>query len=347
MGVLGVRMGRWTVVGVVVALGCRKPEDPPPDTDSTSPTETGARHTGVPTTVAHTGRAGSGDTADASGSTGDTGTVPFDCSTVSPTPLAARVVPGARGYHGVAFDLNGYLYGQDTGQNLIRADFYGAGSVFLPGNATIQGMDTLPSGELVIASDLGAVVGVDPATGGTRTISTGIAPYGIIIGPDGLIYAGDRQNAYRIDPVTGQRDLYIPNSEAQSVGFSPDGSKFYFTKTFGPALWQVDLDANYDPIGPPSLLADFGAGYRDGIAVDICGNLYVPDYSTGKMYRIDPVSGAHITYINFQPFANYAHYAVFGSGIGGWRTDALYFPQPYNNYNVGEVVTGVPGLPFP
>jgi streptogramin lyase len=209
-------------------------------------------------------------------------------------------------------------------------------------------MDTLPSGELVMSSDGGGVVIVDPYTAGTRRIASNVyGIYGVDVGPDGLIYVGNRTSTYRVDPVSGDATMYIANNEAQSVGFSPDGSKFYFTKTFGYALWQVDVDANYDPIGPPSQLADFGASYRDGLALDICGNIYVTDYGTGQMFRTDPTTGAHITYVNFTPFSNYGHSAMFGSGIGGWLSDAIYVPQPYNNNTVGEIVTGVPGFTFP
>ena len=31
-----------------------------------------------------------------------------------------------------------------------------------------------------------------------------------------------------------------------------------------------------------------------------------------------------------------------GRGIGGWRDDAIYMPQPYNGDTLGEVVLGVP-----
>jgi hypothetical protein len=328
----------------VVALACRRPVDPPADDTTTTPTAETAVHTGSATSP-HTGS--TGHTGGATASTGHTGVPPFDCSTVSPNPISVRPVPGARGYHGLAFDLAGYLYGIDTNGNVIQADFYGNGTVFAPGVGTIQGMDTLANGEIVIASDQGAIVALDPATGGTRRIATGIYAYGVVVGPDQLVYVGDRSNTYRIDPVAETQTVYLSGNQAQSLGFSPDGTKLYFTTTFGYALWQVELDGNYDPIGDPTQLSNFGQSYRDGLAVDSCGLIYVPDYGTGKMYRIDPTTGVNTVYVNFTPFSNYGHSAVFGSGIGGWLTDAIYVPQPYNNYTVGEIVTGVPGLPFP
>ena len=38
----------------------------------------------------------------------------------------------------------------------------------------------------------------------------------------------------------------------------------------------------------------------------------------------------------------YGHGVVWGRGLGGWRPDAIYMPQPYNDAKVREVVIGVP-----
>lgn len=336
------RMSGWCWVLVVA---CREPDDPPKDTTTTPTTETGTTaHTGAPTgPTALTGETAVGHT----GSTAHTAVPPFDCSTVSPNPVSVRPVPGGRGYHGLAFDLNGYLYGMDSGYNLVRTDAYGASNIVAPVGSNAQGMDTLPSGEIVVASDLGLIVAIDPNTGGTRTLATGIYGYGVVVGPDGLVYVGDRTHVWRVDPVAETSDLWLANSSAQSLGFSPDGLTMYFTTTFGFALWEQTVDANVDPVGNPRQLSDFGRGYRDGLVVDACGLIYVPDYSTGKMYRTDPTTGNNTVYVNFTPFSNYGHGAVWGTGTFGWPADALYVPQPYNGNTVGEIVTGVPGLPFP
>lgn len=333
--------GAMTALLWAWACGGDDPTGDSTDTPVEHSSITSTGHTGQ--VVGHTGATGS--TA-STASTAHTGEVPFDCTTAPATHQGVRQVPGPRGYHGLAFDLDGYIYGIDVSTNLIRADFYGNGNVFLPGE-WIQGMDTLPSGEIVIAAGSGLVV-VDPVTLGTRRIATGLGGvYGLIVGPDGMVYVGDRYDAWRVDPVADTYEVYLPGSEAQSVGFSPDGTKFYYTTTFGYALWQVDLDASYDPVGAPTPLANFGSSYRDGLAVDICGNIYVTDYGVRKMFKIEPTTGTVDVFVNFVDLSNYGHFAVFGSGIGGWRNDAIYVPQPYNNHLVGEIIVGVPGLPFP
>ena len=77
------------------------------------------------------------------------------------------------------------------------------------------------------------------------------------------------------------------------------------------------------------------------LAVDYCDNLYVCDYNTQTLYRVD--TGGNVTdYVNF-PGGQYSHGAEFGSGIGGFRVDALYVAQPYNGDSVLEIVVDVPG----
>ena len=36
------------------------------------------------------------------------------------------------------------------------------------------------------------------------------------------------------------------------------------------------------------------------------------------------------------------HGVAWGSGVGGFREDALYLPQPVNGGTVGEAIIGVP-----
>ena len=40
--------------------------------------------------------------------------------------------------------------------------------------------------------------------------------------------------------------------------------------------------------------------------------------------------------------AFYGHGVVWGTGVGGFREDALYLPLPYNNNLVTELIIGVP-----
>jgi hypothetical protein len=86
-----------------------------------------------------------------------------------------------------------------------------------------------------------------------------------------------------------------------------------------------------------------GEGWHDGVAVDACGAMYVPEYWSSRMYRVTSDGSVNI-FFDWGAIDDsaYGHGAVFGHGIGGWREDAIYAPMPYDGNKVQEVVVGVP-----
>lgn len=59
------------------------------------------------------------------------------------------------------------------------------------------------------------------------------------------------------------------------------------------------------------------------------------------MYRVTP-EGEVSLYVDLGP-TEYAHGAEWGSGVGGWRVDALYVSRPFDDDSVAEIVVGIPG----
>ena len=105
-------------------------------------------------------------------------------------------------------------------------------------------------------------------------------------------------------------------------------------------LLAVPLDETLTPNADPEVWVELPGGWQDAIGVDACGNVWVPDYFTSALYRISPDG-------NYEHMVEtrerwYGHGIAWGSGIGGWRTDTIYMPQPYNENRVREVVVGVP-----
>jgi hypothetical protein len=106
-------------------------------------------------------------------------------------------------------------------------------------------------------------------------------------------------------------------------------------------VYYFDLDADLNPVGDVQVFARTGSsGWHDGLGVDVCGNVYVADYVTSSLYRVSEDGGTVTSMVDVVDFG-YGHGLTWGSGIGGWRADALYLPQPYNGYTVREVVIGV------
>jgi hypothetical protein len=89
--------------------------------------------------------------------------------------------------------------------------------------------------------------------------------------------------------------------------------------------------------------SNVGSGYHDGLGIDACGNLYVPDYSTRGLYRVDPKGVVTMLFdqVTDGP-SHYGHGLEWGSGIDGWNDKAIYLPQPYDGSTVLEVVLGAP-----
>jgi hypothetical protein len=121
--------------------------------------------------------------------------------------------------------------------------------------------------------------------------------------------------------------------------FSVDNSKAFIASNAG-EIYVIDLDAALEPLGDPHVYASLGGTMLDALVIDACDNLYVARYSDRSFLRVSP-EGRITTFFEASG-DKYGHGAEFGSGLGGWREDALYLPQPYDDDTVRELVIGVP-----
>lgn len=336
---------RWLLLWLTAAWACSGDDASNDDTD-TEPTDgvtDYATTTDTEPTDSEPIDSGTPDTA--ASETGDTGSstsgIVVDCAALPANPTSAQIVPNARAYHGLAFDTAGNLLGYaNQSQSVVSFDYYGNFQVYSPNIGWPQQFDMAPSGNLYVAANDG-VKEVLP-NGSQVTIGSFSGAYGLKVGPDGKIYAADNSRLVRIDPATNQQEVVIPPGEwsPRVMDWSPDLTKLYFSELSGGRLFVVDLDVDYMPSAPPQVLANFpNTSYHDALMVDVCGNIYLAIYSDSAMYRITP-SGVVSTLVDTS-LTYYGHGAQFGSGIGGWREDALYVPQPYNNDTVAEMVIGV------
>jgi len=151
---------------------------------------------------------------------------------------------------------------------------------------------------------------------------------------------------YRVDPDDDEREILLDLGGASSwstraVNFSPALDRMYIASLGEGQVFAVDLDGDMDPEGDPYVFASgVGDSWQDAVGVDACGNLYVPEYFSNTLYRISP-GGDVQPYIYWEE-GKYGHGLEWGSGIGGWKADAIYLPQPYDGDTVVEVVIGVP-----
>jgi hypothetical protein len=278
---------------------------------------------------------------------------PFDCATAPTTSISTQIIPGARGYHGLAIDDTGLIWGINANGMLIRSTYDGAWTPFLS-NMWAEQIALAPSGNLHLAS-FGTVLTVTPSAQ-QMTLNGQVGGYGLRMGPDGKVWLADWDGIRRVDPVTGIAEVValIPNGSFDSQGHSFDFNRTFDHLVLGTIGSQgqtrrLDLDENFNAVGELEPYVDvdpFGSVWLDGIAFDACGNFYAPNYSTSQLFKVSP-EGAVSLFVDWSGNSSqYGHGVIFGNGKFGFREDALYLPMPYNNNTVMEVVVGIPGREY-
>ncbi|MFO0636914.1 MAG: hypothetical protein U0168_29130 [Nannocystaceae bacterium] len=286
----------------------------------------------------------------ATGTTGDDTTtgivIDWDCDALPDIEQTELV--SARGYHDVFFDEDGHILGWD-GSAIVAVTYDDQLSVWLPGVNSAQAFDRLDNGDVLYTNDYGELRRVTPDLQNT-VVATGLfGAYGITVGPDQQAYVSRSQNVARVDPESGEVVTWVTlpgNTTPRALVFNLDSTGAYIsTLTFGNApVYFVEVDDELMPSADPVVFATgVGEGYHDGLGIDACGNLYVPDYDTSGLYRVAP--DGTVTTLYSQGFAGQPHYGhglEWGSGLEGWNDHAIYLPQPYDGGTVNEVVLGVP-----
>jgi hypothetical protein len=266
------------------------------------------------------------------------------CLAAPDAPVAQRPVPGGRGYHDVVFDATGLLIGFD-GANLVSVDAAGQTALVAAGLQGAEGMDRLPDESIVVATGAG-LVRVFP-NGAQLVIAPDVRAYGVTVGPDGRVYAGDNGGTiWRVDADTLEVEPYWRDAAGRgiaprTIAFDPDHSLLYFG-VFGDRVFSMPVGPDLEPLAEPRPLAVVGSGaFLDGLTVDACGQLYLPRYETSTLFRVSPDGTAHV-YFQWDR-TQYGHGLEWGRGLGGFSREALYFPQPYNGNSVLEMTIGVRG----
>jgi hypothetical protein len=253
-------------------------------------------------------------------------------------------VLNASGFHGLAI-LNGRLVGSDS-RALIEVDSDGEWAVLRPGLGKLDQIALMPDGDLVIASrENGDLIRLT-AEGGSEVLVGTLNTYGVTIGPDGLIYAAYGNVVVKIDPDTKQMDVHLDSADRftpRVMGFRPDNKRLYITTiNDGGRVFVVDLDEDLNVVGEARIFAEgVGGGHHDGLAIDVCGNLYIPDYESAALWRVTHAGVVDRVWSPSQ-YIQYGHGAEWGSGQDGWSETSLFLPQPYNDNTVTEIDIGLP-----
>ncbi len=267
----------------------------------------------------------------------------IDCDTVPTEPISETVLSGPRAYHGIAFDTDGYIYGSD-GSSIVRSDYSGKNaSTWSPNSGSGEQMVMMPDGDIAfINTNNGSVERIDPSGSRTYLGNRPNGAYGIIWGPDDMLWLAGGSSVWQMDPATGDTTEVVSGIQgtARTLAFNGDASLLYVGTQSSGNLYVIQMDASLQPIGAPQVLASVGGSYHDGLGVDVCGYIFVACYSTNNLYRVSP--GGDVAVFADWNYTSYGHGLVWGSGYGGFRLDSLYVPMSYNNNQVKEVEVGVP-----
>jgi streptogramin lyase len=281
---------------------------------------------------------------------------PVDCAAAPTTAISTQILPGARGYHGLAIDENGLIWGLDQGGTLRRSTYDGSWTPFVS-NLWAEQIAFAPDGDLHMAS-FGTILTVTPSAQ-LQTLNGQVGGYGLRMGPDGKVWVADSDGVRRVDPTTGAAEVVSLMPPAEDGGFGSQAHSFDFNRSFTRLvvgtigsegqIRAVDLDENFNALGDLEPYVDvepFGSVWIDGIAFDACGNFYAPNYSSSQLFKVTP-DGQSSVFVDWSfNSSHYGHGVIFGNDKFGFRQDALYLPMPYNANTVMEVVVGIPGREY-
>ncbi len=331
---------------LLFALACRPPAINP-DTDN--PLDSGDSWFPVDTDRPHTGETAETDDPIDTQETDEPWTDP-ECDALPEPPFDARTVQ-AFSYEDLDFDQEGHLIG-NNGQHIYRSSYDGTAEIWVANLQYEAGMRMLPSGDLIVCLDTrGSLVIVHPDGSYETLIGDLTYPNGLEIHRNGMIYVteshGDRVR--RVDPETGE-SWVLSTGEIQApegLTFSPDYDKLYISSYSNDRrVYVIPMDEDGFATGPTQVFAEnVGSGYLVGMATDICGNVYVIDYTRAQVLRYSPDGSQVDVVIQGNDLGGFAYLPnmKWGSGLGGWSDHKLYLVDASNTRYSFEVDIGVRG----
>jgi sugar lactone lactonase YvrE len=251
-----------------------------------------------------------------------------------PAPVPYKIRRGPKAAEDFVFDRDGMLISINRG-NVWKTPFEGPPKLFAPAKLRgASGTRLLPNGDLVVAvSDLefetGSIARVTP-DGASSTLASGFSyPNGIEIGLDGFIYVADQaeRQVVRVDGTTGKSQVLVKGMGLEGpngVSFSPDYRTLYIGDFESGQIFALEVKPD-GAAGPMRVFAsNIGRRALDGLAVDECGNVYVDEFESRRIYRISPTGGTPVVVANLSRESMWIPNMQWGSGVGGWNPRILY-----------------------
>jgi sugar lactone lactonase YvrE len=234
---------------------------------------------------------------------------------IDPASGAVQRIADLPSPYGVAFGPGGVLY--VTAESTLRRIDPGGGTTTLAGfEVDVGPLAVAPNGDVFVAVADNRVYrlagGAGPATpyagsgregadgdGGPALSAALWAPHGLAVTPDGSLLIADTGNdrVRRVEPGTGvittaADGVRVPNG----VALAPSGG-FFVAESRAHRVTRVDAAGRRETVAGTGELGssgDGGAATRarlatpSHLAVDAAGTLYVVEFETGRIRRVDP-----------------------------------------------------------
>lgn len=303
------------------------------------------------------------------GSDSTTGEPMFDCTDLPALPVEASIVRQVPGGEDLEFDAHGNLVLAVRGQNALFLIPREGDQVLLNPDINLTstaGTAVLPDGDIVVADEFSPLIArVDPDTGQMTPITYGPGIggcNGLIVGSDGMLYCATywdgppTSGVARINPDNGDAEFLYQAPGIDGITFAADETYLYFNEGefYGGGtghLFRAPFDGDelgeIEDLGPPLAATQ---GTVDGMVSDVCGNVYIatqglnsPECAGSSAVRVTPEDEVEI--VACLGNGAFTPGIAFGSGVGGWETDALYVIDWLGV--VWEIPVGVPGARLP
>jgi hypothetical protein len=290
--------------------------------------------------------------------TPDAGTPPADTA----PPVAAECLDSSlrqpvqfttqRGTPGgdLTFDSNGFMVSLD-GRDIVRTARGGRPEMVLANvlppfsRGGVDGLGMLPDGTVVVADTNGDSLVLSNGPRNQRRSVDINAPGKFLLAPNGNLFITGAQNGelFSVDPATGRSTVIaMTDGRLRGLTYSLDFKTLYMSDSKN----RVLLSAKVRPDGtvePPQVWIRNTGVFPDGMATDICGNVYVSDDSGGPLLRVTPAGKVEmVSALDHNDVAGLA----FGSGKQGWDDHTLYAVSDHQGL-IYEIKLGIRGAPAP
>lgn len=243
------------------------------------------------------------------------------------------------------FDIDGHILNlNDSEDVLYQSDISGNTTVLTPySSSEVGAIRFLLDGDLVVADEgNGALMrlGLD----GSSSVLLGSIPEPNSIGihPEGWIFTTAGHQIWRVDPAAiepAELMFELPGNDLDGVTFSPDYDWLYFNSDEVGRIFKAQVTADFR-LNPPIQIVDLVEGWAelDGMAVDMCGSIYVT-FTDGRIMRVNPNTGDAQDFIDIP--GGWTTSIHFGIGVGGWLTDHAYIMD--RSGGIYDVDVGIDG----